>query len=144
MAREAEVAIFLARRGRSEILVVRRCAKLGGYWHTIAGGIEPGESPEAAARRELAEETGLHVERLGEPFVNRYPLDQEPPESRARFAPGLTEVPVHAYLVDVPDVWEPQLDREHDEHRWYPAADAADAFRWPETGESLRALLAAP
>ena len=88
MAREAEVAVFLARRGRTEILVVRRCAELGGYWHTIAGGIEAGESPDEAARRELHEESGLRIDRLGTPFVSRYPLDQEPPESRARFAPG--------------------------------------------------------
>ena len=144
MAREAEVAIFLARRRRTEILAVHRCAELGGYWHTIAGGIELGESPDEAARRELEEESGLRVERLGEPFVNRYPLDQEPPESRARFAPGLTEVPVHAYLVDVADDWEPQLDWEHDDYRWCAVDDAATAYRWPETGEALRALLGGP
>jgi 8-oxo-dGTP pyrophosphatase MutT (NUDIX family) len=142
VAREAEVAIFIARRHRSEVLAVQRCAELGGYWHTIAGGIEPGESPEEAARRELAEETGLRVETVGAAFVNRHPLDQEPPESRARFAPGITEVPVHAYLVDVPDDWEPELDWEHDEYRWCRAESAADAYRWPETGEALRALLA--
>jgi 8-oxo-dGTP pyrophosphatase MutT (NUDIX family) len=144
MPREAEVAIFLARRGRTEILAVRRCAELGGYWHTIAGGIEPGESPDEAARRELEEETGLRVDGVGAPFVNRYPIDQEPPESRARFAPGLTEVPVHAYLVDVGDDWEPHLDWEHDDHRWRPVDEVATAYRWPETGEALRALLAAP
>lgn len=144
MAREAEVALFLARRGRTEILVVHRCPELGGYWHTIAGGIEPGETPEDAARRELAEETGLQVDAVGECFLKSYPLDQEPPESRARFAPGLAEVPVHAYLVDVADDWEPQLDWEHDAHRWCAPGEAETAFRWPETAQALRALLATP
>jgi|SRR5581483_2157192 len=142
--RTAEIAVFLARRGRSEILVVHRCPELGGYWHTIAGGIEPGEQPGEAARRELAEETGLQVDDLGDALLLSYPLSQEPPESRARFARGLLEVPVHSYLVDVADGWEPRLDWEHDDHRWCDVAGACATFRWPETAESLRRHLAAP
>jgi 8-oxo-dGTP pyrophosphatase MutT (NUDIX family) len=39
------------------------------YWVTVGGGLEDGESPLAAAVRELAEETGLRVtpSALGEP-----------------------------------------------------------------------------
>jgi 8-oxo-dGTP pyrophosphatase MutT (NUDIX family) len=33
----------------------------GGYWYPPGGRIEDGESPEEAARRELAEEVGLDV-----------------------------------------------------------------------------------
>jgi len=142
--RTAEIAVFLARRGRAEVLVVHRCPELGGYWHTVAGGIEPGESPGEAARRELAEETGLQLDVIGEAFVMTYPLAQEPPESRARFAPGLQEVPVHSYLVDAPDGWEPTLDWEHDDYRWCTPAEACTAFKWPETAESLRRHLSAP
>jgi 8-oxo-dGTP diphosphatase len=35
------------------------------FWFTIGGGVEPGESLEAAARREIWEETGLERVRLG-------------------------------------------------------------------------------
>jgi len=35
------------------------------WWATPGGGIRPGESPEAAARREVAEETGLRDLDLG-------------------------------------------------------------------------------
>jgi 8-oxo-dGTP pyrophosphatase MutT (NUDIX family) len=37
---------------------------LGTWWFTPGGGLRPGEDAEAAARRELAEETGLRVGRL--------------------------------------------------------------------------------
>ena len=55
-------------RGDQEIVVVVRragssssCAapERHGYWHLVAGGLEPDETPTAAAPRELLEETGL-------------------------------------------------------------------------------------
>jgi len=143
MAREAEVAVFVARRDRTEILVLRRAPALGGYWHTVAGGIEPGEQPLDAARRELAEETRLEAEPVAARTQFAYPLDEEPPELRTRYAPGLTHVPVHCFLVDAPDAWEPVLDWEHDRYRWARAAEAPAAYRYADVGEALRRLLGA-
>lgn len=116
MARTAEVAIYVARRDRSEILVLHRSEAQGSYWHTVAGGIEDGERPIEAARRELLEETGLELAIEGPAHISDYPVD------------GGGSMPVHAFIVDAPDDWEPTLDWEHDDHRWAAAADAPGAL----------------
>jgi 8-oxo-dGTP diphosphatase len=50
------------------VLYLRRApdAFLGGRWELPGGTVEPGEAPEAAAAREVAEETGLTVRIVGE------------------------------------------------------------------------------
>ena len=63
---DIEVALaLLERRGRW--LVTRRAEGriFAGQWEFPGGKIEPGESPEQAAVRELREETGLVAEPVG-------------------------------------------------------------------------------
>jgi 8-oxo-dGTP diphosphatase len=57
-----DVAIAVIIRDR-HVLVTRRPAgaHLAGMWEFPGGKIEPGETPEEAAARESAEETGLRV-----------------------------------------------------------------------------------
>jgi dATP pyrophosphohydrolase len=127
----SEVLIHV-RRG-AEFLVAHRSPASGGYWHTIAGGVEPGEAFHAAALRELWEETGLEateLQPLGEFAYTRESWEEEP---------GL-RVHVEAFLVDVAPGWEPALNHEHDEYRWLPREEAVELLFWPEPAALLRSL----
>jgi 8-oxo-dGTP pyrophosphatase MutT (NUDIX family) len=46
--------------GRGRLLMV--CQANSRKWSTVGGGVEPGESPAQAAKREVREETGLEIE----------------------------------------------------------------------------------
>lgn len=71
--REVRVAALVVREGRLLVIRHRHPDPEKEYWVVPGGDLEPGESPAEGARREMEEETGLHVkvERLS------YLLDQE-------------------------------------------------------------------
>jgi 8-oxo-dGTP pyrophosphatase MutT (NUDIX family) len=135
--RPREVAIFLARRRRQEILVVHRCPTLGSFWHAISGAIETGESVEEAAIRELREETGLDAtETL--PLCMRTEFSYRLKQSPRRAGKS---VRVCCFLLDAPDDFEPKLNWEHDEHRWLATNLAPAYLKWASLRGALLALL---
>lgn len=139
--RPEEVAIVVHRpeeAGR-RYLVLLRSPDRQGYWHLVAGALEERESPARAAARELREETGLVAEPADLGLPLRYSLHDDPPEVRARFAPGVEWVDVHAFAVEAPPGWEPTLDEEHVEHRWLDADGAAELLAYPEPREAVLA-----
>jgi 8-oxo-dGTP pyrophosphatase MutT (NUDIX family) len=131
-----EVVVVVRRDGR--FLALRRVPERLGYWNLVAGGVEPGETPAEAARRELLEETGLETEVQELPVELSYSLLEDPPEVRARYAPGLETITVHPFVADSPSGWEPVLDGEHDDHRWCLDGDAIALFRYETPREALR------
>ena len=102
--RRAAVALVICpnEKGESCFVLTRRASGLrnhGGQWALPGGGVEPGESPEQTARRELLEEVGLELPdhaALGE-------LDDFTTRSGFRITPVVLWCPIRPQL-DRPDV----------------------------------------
>lgn len=93
----------------------------GTWWFPPGGGLDDGETPEDGARREVREETGLHLAELG-PIVHH---------RTAEFSfGGRTFLSEEDYFVVRVEHFEisreewTDLEREVvDEHRWWPVAE---------------------
>jgi 8-oxo-dGTP pyrophosphatase MutT (NUDIX family) len=140
--RPEEVVIVVRRDDR--YLVLKRVPERQGYWNLAAGGLEHGEAPAAGAARELHEETGLQGVALVDLGLDlSYSLVGDPPEVKARFAPGTETVTLHAFLARAPEGWEPALDEEHDDYRWCTAEEAVALLAYPEARAALQAAVTA-
>jgi dATP pyrophosphohydrolase len=133
--RPEEVLVFV-RRGE-QFLVLLRSERQGGYWHSVAGGLEDGETYAQAAARELLEETGL----AAAPVDLRRRLVYTAEAWEAHFDPAVAEIAVECFVVEAPAGWEPELDWEHDEYRWCSREEAVGLLYWPEPREVLEKIV---
>lgn len=99
----SEAVVTIVCPSAHEMLLVRQYRHPVGRktWEVVAGGLEPGETPQDAALRELREETGYighHVEYLWSAFS----------------APGFCEELLHFCLVEGYDIGEPDFDADEE------------------------------
>jgi 8-oxo-dGTP diphosphatase len=108
------VVAALIQNDRGEVLITQRRADqaLPGFWEFPGGKIEPGEAPEAALRREIAEELGVEVavERVWDVMFHAYPdYDVYMLVYRCRLEPHAAPRPIE--VADFAWVAPPELDR---------------------------------
>jgi len=103
----------------------------GEWWFTPGGGVEPGESLAAAARREIHEETGYQLDELGPVVLSRQARfsfegqEYDQTEHYFRVRVGHTEVDYSG--------WTETERRTVRTHRWWTAEElrATDETVYP-------------
>lgn len=114
-----------------EVLLLERIRPTG-WWQSVTGSLDAGETPTTAAARELGEETGLPAQGLRDLGLQaRFPIH---PDWRARYAPGVTENLEHAFALELPGRVPVRLEAgAHAAYAWLPAAEAAaKAASWTD------------
>ena len=115
-----------------EVLLLER-AQRPGYWQSVTGSVDRLEEPlEAAAAREVAEETGIDAARGRLARWNVTNTFEIYARWRHRFAPGVVYNTEHVFGFALPARLPVRLaEEEHVAFTWLPWREAAEkCFSW--------------
>ncbi|WP_224242576.1 lipoyl(octanoyl) transferase LipB [Hyalangium gracile] len=133
--RTVSIALLRGRGADARVLLVRRIPERGGFWQTITGRVEPGETPEKTAARELKEETGLDVPVRALDYQHAFALGEILP-------PMLVEET--AFAAWCPEGQEVRLSAEHDAHEWLDVRTALERLEYRGLREGVKRATALP
>ena len=130
-ARTQTVSVTVARRGASgpEVLLLRRIPERGGFWQPVTGRRQPGESAEAAAQRELEEETDARLAVRSLSYRHSFAFGDEVP-------PALFEE--EAFAAEWPVGLEVQPGPEHEAAEWVNVEEALSRLRFAGLKRAVR------
>lgn len=117
-----ESVLVVVYTDHAEVLLLRRREPVD-FWQSITGSLDWGETPQAAAARELQEETGL-VAPAPEATdrTRRFPIL---PAWRRRYAPDVAENLEHEFQVRLAERETIRINpAEHLEYVWLARAEA--------------------
>jgi lipoyl(octanoyl) transferase len=120
------------------VLLLHRRPERGNFWQPITGGIEEGETPFEAARREVLEETGNRGEPEEIGMTQSFLIESHFLESRHGTPVIASEVGFAAALDSRLPI---RMDaEEHDAFGWFTFAEAYETIRWTDDREALEVL----
>ena len=123
-----------------QVLLLDRTDKPG-FWQSVTGSIEDGETLRETAIREVMEETGLDAARYNIADWQLSNVYEIYPHWRYRYSPGVTQNTEHVFGLELPEPLPVTLNpREHLRYEWVDWREAAKkVFSWTNV-EALRAL----
>lgn len=123
-----------------QVLLLER-ADHPGYWQSVTGSQDPGETLQQTAMREVAEETGLHAADyvLTDWHIeNRYEIYEE---WRWRYGPDVQFNTEHVFGLCLPETVPVGISaREHLSFIWLPWRQASEKVFSSSNAEAIRKL----
>ena len=124
-------ALVLIHTKDLQVLIMERAHKAG-YWQSVTGSLEQGETPRQAATREVQEETGLIASQYDLQDWQVSNVYEIYPHWRHRYALGVTENTEHLFGLELPSQLAIKLaPDEHIRYEWVDWREAAKrVFSW--------------
>ncbi len=124
-------ALVLIHTNDLQVLIMERADKAG-YWQSVTGSLEQGETPIQAAIREVQEETGLDATQYDLQDWQASNIYEIYPHWRHRYAPDVTHNTEHLFGLELPSPLPIKLaPDEHLRYEWVDWREAAKrVFSW--------------
>jgi 8-oxo-dGTP pyrophosphatase MutT (NUDIX family) len=119
----------------TDVLLLKRVPRLGGFWQGVTGALEPGESLADAASRELFEETGFAAVRVEQ--VDYSCSYQVPDDYVHLYAPSVDRIDEFTFFGMIDDCSVPNLSHEHEECQWCSIDQALGLLKWADDKRAL-------
>lgn len=120
------------------ILLLHRRPERGNFWQPITGAIEAGESPAAAAAREMLEETGYTAPAVAMGLTQSFMIESQYLASQHGAPIIASEV---AFETELDSTLPIRVDaEEHDACGWFTFEEAFNTIRWTDDREALERL----
>lgn len=114
-----------------QVLIMERADKAG-FWQSVTGSLEAGETPRQTAIREVLEETGLDATQYDLQDWQASNTYEIYPHWRYRYAPGITTNVEHLFALELPkEIAITLAPDEHVQYEWVDWREAAKrVFSW--------------